>query len=194
MRLLTLGLLALGLSACETTPSRLLQADAGSGAVVRDSISNVQPSSGDYFFVYRVDGYEVANALFETQTGNRVDPVLSAPSQLLDPTVVERTLQARRTRLTLVGASTYATRDRAIASPLYTIVADLDFAPEAGQTYVVKGALAAEQSTLWLENAATGAIVGGKFLARGNTAASLFHRPPPVEFVPVGTAEGSSTP
>ena len=184
MKLFTLTALVLVLCACETSSPLIPRGYTGATAVIRDSAANVSDSSGDYFFIYRVNGYEVANALFETRNDHTFDPLLSRPTSLMSPKVVDRQVAARPATYTIVAASAYATPELEIAHPLYTIAGDLVFSPEPGAAYVVRGSLGPEQSSVWIENEATGAVVAGKFVALGSSSAALLRKAPAVEFVP----------
>ena len=48
----------------------------------------------------------------------------------------------------------------------------IEFVPVAGATYVVRGALTPERSSVWIENGATHEVVGSKVSAPGRGAAA----------------------
>jgi hypothetical protein len=164
------AVVALALAGCASDGS-LSGAPSGT-AVIEDSVANVSGSAGDYFVLYGINGRQLTDAL----AGTDADPAWGR--QVKQPQLTARRVPAQPARFTIVASALYGSSDQAFARPLYQVAGDLEFTPEAGATYIVRGHLDPKRSLIWLEDARTGAVVAGTFVPDGPTAVSLHHQQP----------------
>ena len=105
--------------------------------------------------------------------GNRVGNSFIASAQAsqgrgfsLTPRFVDRGVPIRPMKLTLRGSHVTAAPIQAMALQLagrfYSVEGIVDFTPSQSKRYVVRGELAAEGSSVWLEDEATGEAVTAK--------------------------------
>jgi hypothetical protein len=171
LRSFVLAIVAITLTACASTDIARLGGPAAVGtAVIEDSVANVSGSAGDYFVLYSINGHDIKNALVEPNEDH------ASGTQIMQPALIARRVPARPAIFTIVASALYVSSDRAVAHPLYQVAGDLEFTPQSGATYIVRGHLDPKRSLIWLEDARSGAVVAGTFVTDGSTAAALLHR------------------
>jgi hypothetical protein len=173
--------LVLAVSACATTngpPS--VPVDAGPTAIVKDSTHSIDRTKAEFFILYELNGKHVDNALSKTIDRNEG---AGASMMLVD---AERPVPAHPATFHIAGRTHYAAPVLELTGTVYFIEGDVLFTPEAGASYVVKGELGPEQSSVWIENEKTGAQVSDKLVIKGSAEAGMFKKHPPVVHSPPG--------
>ena len=155
---LSLSLIALALAGCQTTP---LAPDPATvpHAQLASSHRDVDSDRTDVFRVLAVDGREV------------IDPTdLSPKSVEIDRH--QLVAAGRATQLRVDALAYYSNTARRLFWDALRVQDTIDFVPAADASYVVRGELTPERSTVWLENAATHEVVGTKVSVAGHAAAA----------------------
>jgi hypothetical protein len=150
-------LAAIGLVGCATSRTPLPANYAGPKALLRDSVSNYNGTKADYFFLFKYNGTSIRQTYDVSIDNSRGNGFL-----LLPPEVIERDVPAVEGRYYLIGRTHYAAPIQELAHGVYMVKGELNFTPQAGEVYVVRGSLAASLAEVWIENAVTGKIVSNK--------------------------------
>lgn len=167
------------LSSCATTAP--IPPYTGPSARIKDSFSNVTGTTkADLYYLDGIDGRGVRNAFDETFDLNY------GHGMVLSPRAYERSVPAKEARYQLHGRTYFAAPILEMAGHAFQIEGEVVLSPEAGETYVVKGELAADHSAIWVENERTGARLGNKLLIVGSAEVKMFKKSPPVQQVPPG--------
>lgn len=159
-----LAVLAAALVAgCAGTPyTPVPEGYTGPRVTIADSYRVLSSSKTEFFYVEAVDGNPVPNSRITSLNSNRGN------GMLLKPVPVQRELPADRpTTLALVARTEYGAPIMALMREVYQVKGTLDFTPEPGKRYVVRGQLGAAASAVWVEDADTNAVVGHKIEAQG---------------------------
>ena len=165
-------------SCASTTP---MPSYTGPSARIKDSFSNVTGTTKtDLFYLDGIDGKGVRNAFDETFDLNY------GHGMVLTPRAYERSVPARQATYRLHGRTYFAAPILEMAGHAFQIVGEVVLSPEAGETYVVKGELSADHSSIWVENEKTGAQLCNKLLIVGSAEVKMFKKSPPVQQVPPG--------
>lgn len=152
-RIALLILPALLLTACATYEP--VQKDySGPTASIRDSGAYESGSKAQLFAVVEVDGNRVMNAFWASANASH------GRGFSLTTVYPERKVKAAPQKLTLRASHTTAAPIHAMASQLagtfFSVEGTIDFTPQPGAVYVVKGELSKEKSSVWLEDASSG--------------------------------------
>ncbi len=118
-------------------------------------------SKAKLFYLASVDGIRVyPNAASESRFAS------SGAGMNLRPQFPSRLVPVKPLKVIVVGTHATGAPIHELASraagTFWSVEAELDFAPEIDKTYVVKGNLQTEGSTVWIEDAATGQPVTKK--------------------------------
>lgn len=149
-----LALLALvTLTGCASLHVPVPPGHVGPTAQVADSGRAEDGSKAQMFVLMEVDGKTIDNSIFETRRASE------GRGFSLTPRVVSRALPATPTKVKLVGTHQTAAPIHEIASraagTFFSVEGVVDFTPVAGGSYVVKGELKKEGSSVWIEDTAT---------------------------------------
>jgi len=164
------ALVAVALSACETTLKPVPDGYTGSTATVKDSM-RVSPgdSCGDFFFLNEYAGKSTDNALQASGRDN-------AGSGLIIRVVHDfsRQVPTRSAAFFIVGRTHCAAPIQEMTGTVRLVGGNVEFTPLEGRTYVIKGELTPDHSAVWIEDEKTGAQVGNKLLINGPAKAGFF--------------------
>jgi hypothetical protein len=164
------ALVAVTLSACETAPKPVPDGYTGSTATVKDSM-RVSPgdSCGEFFFLHEYAGKSTDNALQASGRDN-------AGSGLTIRVVHEfsRQVPARVAAFFIVARTHCAAPIQEMTGTVRLVGGNVDFTPEGGGIYVIRGELTPDHSAVWLEDEKTGVQVGNKLLINGPAKAGFF--------------------
>jgi hypothetical protein len=129
-------------------------------ATVIDTGMPEEVGKGRIFFLSSIDGNTIGNARGET---TRASQGRGFYLQMVMPT---RYVPARPMKVLLAAEHITAAPIQAIAASIagtyFSVEAELDFAPEHGKKYVVKGSLVKDASSVWIEDNETGEVVTKK--------------------------------
>ena len=153
MKRLAAPILALLLTGCATyTP---VEPDyKGPTAVIRDTGFNEDNTKAQLFAVMDIDDHRIGNAFGGTAMASQ------GHGMAITAVYPERQVPVRQMKLTLRGSHATGAPIQALASQMagtfYSVEGTVDFLPEAGHVYLVKGDLKKETSSVWIEDEATG--------------------------------------
>lgn len=121
-------------------------------------------ASGQLLHVFemtQVDGRRLATTSMATVRANQGRGFAVAPVALTNE------LPLRPARVRLLATTQYAAPILAMMNPTCRTTGEVDFAPEAGKTYVVAGRISAEACEAWIEDSVTKQPVTGKVTGKG---------------------------
>jgi len=126
----------------------------GPTALVRDTGFSEDGTKAQMFAVMAIDGNRVMNAFWASASASQ------GHGASLTTVYPERAVQIKPMKVTLSGSHATGAPIHAIASQLagtfFSVEGTVDFLPEAGHQYLVKGDLKKEKSSVWIEDAETG--------------------------------------
>lgn len=153
MKKLALPILAFVLSGCATY-NPVPPDYKGPTAVIRDTGFKEDSTKAQLFAVMAVDGNRIGNAFAGTAMASQ------GHGALITAVYPDRQVPVRQMKLTLRGSHATGAPVQALASQVagtfFSVEDTVDFLPEAGHVYLVKGDLKKEKSSVWIEDAATG--------------------------------------
>lgn len=169
-RCLRIGSIVLAalMTGCATNP--IPEGYTGPLATIKDTVHSHTASKADFFFVSQVNGKPIDDSLSATRGRSY------GRGNYMEIAVLDRQVPARAMTLTLVGRTHNAMPISDLMGTVYQVKGDVEVTPEPDHTYVVKGELVENYSAVWLEDAATGALVGKRVEVHGSAALGLFEK------------------
>ena len=153
MRRLSCAVAILALAACTTLHEPVPDGFKGPTAELSDTVVSDDDTKAQFFVVLEIDGKPVSDSIYETRKAG------DGTGLLLTIREVSRAVPVALMKVRLVGRHETATASQAIASRIagsyFAVEGVVDFTPVAGARYVVKGELAKDGSSVWIEDAAT---------------------------------------
>lgn len=164
MKSIAVALSSLLLVACSVLQEPLPKGYTGPTAELVDSGFREDHAKAQIFAATEIDGRPIKNAIIDTRRASEGQgfTVSPTPTQRAIPTqpikvMIEGTHQT--------GAPIHEIASRA-AGTFFSVEGVVDFKPEAGKRYVVKGELKKEGSAVWIEELDTGKVVTEKVVAK----------------------------
>ena len=154
MKKIVLLILAISvLSGCATFHPTVPEGYSGPVANIQDSEKRIDGGKADLFYLSHIDGKSIHNSRSASMSasygqGNRLSTVL-----------LNNSVTAENHNFTVVGRTGYAMPARALVSTVYEVKGNIEFLPEQDASYIIKGVLAEEDSSVWIENSSTGEVV-----------------------------------
>lgn len=150
---ITALLLAAGLAGCATYEP-VPKDYTGPTAVIADSGFSENGTKAQLFALMEVDGNRIGNAFGASASASH------GRGASLTTVYPQRAVPARPMKLLIRASHATGMPIHAIASQIagtfFSIDGTVDFTPEAGRRYVVRGELKKEKSSVWIEDAETG--------------------------------------
>jgi hypothetical protein len=146
--------IALLVSSCVTNP--VPEGYTGPLAKIEDTYTPRSERAIDVFFLDRVNGKRVENALSATVSRNY------GRGFSMEPVAYARDVPAQPAVFSIAGRTHYAAPILELTNTVYEIKGDISFTPEPNRTYIVRGSLGPEASAVWIEDAQTKALIGDK--------------------------------
>lgn len=126
----------------------------GPTASVRDTGISEDGTKAQMFAVVAIDGNRVMNAFWASANASQ------GRGTSLTTVYPERAVPIKPMKVTVRGSHATGAPIHAMASQLagtfFSVEGTIDFSPEAGHAYQVKGELKKEKSSVWIEDAETG--------------------------------------
>jgi hypothetical protein len=167
MKALCLGLIALAIAGCATFRP-VPDGYTGDVAMLEDSFTMADGDScGSFFILYQYDGHEVENAVSASAQASYGQGFHMAALG------AERTVPARGAIFHVIGRTHCVAPIQEISRTVYFIEGDVQFVPEANQTYVITGEVGPTQSAVWIEQKQTHVQKGNKLLVKGPSTIAL---------------------
>lgn len=154
--LFSLALLTIALAGCATYEP-VPKDYKGPTALVRDTGSSEDGTKAQMFALMEIDGNRVMNCFWASAIASQ------GRGASLITVYTERAVQIKPMKVMLRGSHATGAPIQAMASQLagtfFSVDGTVDFSPEAGHRYLVKGDLKKEKSAVWIEDAETGKAV-----------------------------------
>ena len=116
----------------------------------------------DFFVVKQVDGNDVGTSL------DRTARAMAGMGMSIVPVYVEHVLPAGRpVTVAIMGRSYHAAPILSILNSEYEVSGTVTFTPALNRVYEVKGTLGEKYSAVWIEEAASGRVMGKKIELHG---------------------------
>ena len=127
---------------------------AGPVAVVEESALRTDSGKAAMFFIRKIDGRRILNS--------EIRSLSASQGRGNNLTIVTKPydVPAEKHVFTVVGSYVWAMDGRGLFEASRAVTGDLEFVPQAGHTYLVKGSLSKQVSTVWVEDKDTGQIIG----------------------------------
>lgn len=159
---------ALILAGCVTPP--VPEGYSGPLAKVQDTFTQRGDRAVDIFYLASINGKKIDNALLTTTSAN------AGRGFAMDAKQYTRDVPAQPATVTLTARTHYAAPILELTNPVYQVKGDIQFAPVAGHTYVVRGELRADYGAVWLEDAETKAVTGNKVEVKGDVSLGFMEK------------------
>ena len=160
---------ALALSGCASYKP-VPEGYAGATATIKDSFKTISGSKVEFFYLAEVDGHEVQNSRTASLNNSR------GKGMRLQAFPIFRAVPATPQSFTIVARTEYAAPILVMTNAVYQVKGTMQWTPEAGKVYVVKGVLKAEGSEVWLEEEATQQVIGEKIKPTGSAKLGFFEK------------------
>ena len=164
MKSIAVALSVLLLAACTTLHEPVPPGFSGPTAELDDSGFLEEGSKAQIFAATEIDGKTINNAIFDTRRASQ------GKGFSVSPTPTMRAVPAQPIKVKLVGTHQTGAPIHEIASraagTFFSVEGVVDFKPEAGARYVVKGELKKEGSAVWIEEFSTGKLVTERVTAK----------------------------
>jgi len=168
MRILLL--LFILLPGCATVYTPVPENYTGPVSIIESSEKRHSGSKVDLFYLEKVDGKSIKSSLSATRSatyGQRANLITR---------LIESKIPSKEVKFTIVGRTEHAMPIQALSDAVYELRGDINFTPKAGERYIVKGVLAKEYSSVWLEIKETGEVVKAKIENHGDSELGFFEK------------------
>jgi hypothetical protein len=166
--LLIFGLLIL--SGCATMEPPVPENYSGPTALIKDSVKQHSSEKSDFFVLREIDQATIPNSVASTRIENHGRGFYMAP------VVIERLVKAQPGAFTIVARTEYAAPILALTNTVYQVIGKVQFSPESGKVYVVKGELGESYSSVWIEEEQSHQVIGEKTEVKGSAALGFFDK------------------
>ena len=134
---------------CATFEEPVPPAYTGPTAEVKDSAVTPSNSLAYIFELQAIDGKRLRSSSIATRTAN------AGRGMSQTAVVVDRKIPAVPSKVSLGASTQYAAPILAMLGSTCSVEGTVDFNPEPGKTYVVRGQVAPEACSAWIEDAQT---------------------------------------
>jgi hypothetical protein len=152
-QLLGAAILCVSLTGCTTYYPTIPEDYEGPSAVIEDSENRIDSGKADLFYLSHVNKKPLRNSRKQSLTRSY------GMGNFLTTILLKHTVAAEEQTFSIVGRTTYAMPGRALLGTVYELKGDVVFSPQPDASYVIKGELQEEGSSVWIENVASGEVV-----------------------------------
>lgn len=144
---------------------------AGPIASIADSYNAISSSKVEFFYVDKIDGHTVENSRIKSLAANR-----GRGMQMTPVTVQHSVPAAKPTTVDIVARTEFAAPILSMTNTVYQVKGKIDFTPEPGKQYVVRGQLGEARSAVWLEEEISHRLIGKKTEIEGPASLGFFEK------------------
>jgi len=159
------------LSGCVSFAPSLPEGYTGPKAFLDDSAKVYDRTKADFFVAEKIGDATVENSIVKTTRMNYG----RGPSMTVY-TVSNTVVAGQPLHVGIKGRTHYAAPILELTHTVYQIRGDVDFTPEVGRHYVVKGELSETHSAVWIEDGESHEVIGRKIEVLGSTALGTFQK------------------
>lgn len=168
LKRLLLIFLVLTLAGCATMEPPVPENYSGPTAVIKDSVKKYSAEKSDFFYLESIDKLVIRNSRIATRMSNE------GKGFFMEPVVLDRRVKAQLATYKIVARTEYAAPILALSNPVYQVVGKVQFSPESGKVYVVRGELGESKSSVWIEEEQSHQVVGEKTEVNGSSELGFF--------------------
>ena len=154
----------LALSGCATTYNPIPEGYTGPTAKVSDSGLYEDNMKGQFFIMEAIDGNTIDNSIIATRKASH------GKGFYLSSRYIDRLVPAKSMKVKLVATHQTAAPIHEITSRVlgtfFRVEGEVNFNPSPGGTYIVKGDLKKDGSSVWIEDENTKQIVTDKVVEK----------------------------
>ena len=161
---------ALALVGCATVAPSVPEGYTGPVATVKDSYTSLGTSTANLFYLNKLDGREIGDAMRETRMASY------GHGAALTAVVPDRKVPAQEATFHIVGRTVHAAPIQSLTQAEYQVIGDVHFAPQPDRVYVVRGELDSTHSAVWIEDDQTHAVMGKKIEINGDASLGFFEK------------------
>lgn len=179
------ALLSALLVGCVTSPKPVPEGYTGPTATLKDS-ALVKPGDicGAFFFLHEYEGKQVDNVIQASARDNAgMGPVISLVHEFSRP------VPARPATFFIAGRTHCGAPIAEMLGTVYLVGGKVSFAPEADATYVIRGELLPDHSSVWIAEEKSGRQVSTRLTIQGMAKEGFFGIKGKVEETPPPPAE-----
>ncbi len=169
-KLMVMPILLMSLGGCASFAPSVPEGYTGPVAILKDSVKPQSSSKADFFYASAINGQRIEDSRLKTQRMNQ------GRGFSMSPAVIERNIPAQAATFTLVGRTEYAAPILALTSTVYQVTGQVTFTPETYRNYVVRGELGETYSAVWIEDEASGKVIGEKIEVKGSAKLGTFEK------------------
>jgi hypothetical protein len=151
------------LSGCATVAPSIPPNYSGPQARLDDSAIVHSGSKADMFVAEQLDGQDIDNGMRRSQQASQGRGFALTTVQFGRPIVAGKSVV-----IGVKGRTVFAAPIQALTSTVYQVKGTVEFVPEANTSYVVRGEFGETYSAVWVEEAASRAVVGKKVEVKGS--------------------------
>lgn len=166
-----LVLLPFFLIGCATYHNPIPDNYAGPKSIIESSITPLGASKANLFYLHKVNGKTVKNALSETRGASY------GKGTYLVPQLAQTVVPSKEMVFSIVGTTEYASIIQSFTGKVYKIKGDINFSPKPGVEYVVKGVLGKEYCSVWIETKETRELVKSKIELHYDSKGKIIKEP-----------------
>lgn len=170
MRIFIAALASLAFSGCVSFYQPIPENYDGPVSTIKSSATHYSQSKADLFYLSKLNG----NQLYSSMNATR-DATYGHGFRLITK-LVDIDVPSVSSVFSIVGRTEYAAPIQALTGTVYQVKGDVQFLPEPDVSYVVKGKLGEQNSSVWIENESTGEIVGEKVEIEGDARLGFFEK------------------
>jgi hypothetical protein len=159
IRILLAATIAVLLTSCAAQPVPIEV--RGPSAAVADSMTPRSGTSVDFFVLEKYNGHPVDNALRDTAIASQ------DMGFFMNLKHRSRQVPASEAQFGILGTTHQAAPILALINGVTTVSGDVRFTPLADHSYMVKGVINKDHASVWIEDTATGQIMGRKVENKG---------------------------
>lgn len=161
---------AIALTGCASVKQTLPENYQGPKATIKDSTKRYSSQKADIFYIDTVDGESVLSSPMRTRAENQ------GKMFFMRVYLVSHDFPIQATTLGIRGETQYAAPILALTNPVYRVEGKVQFTPEAGKVYVIKGELGEDYSAVWVEEEQTHTVIDKKIEIDGSAKVGFFQK------------------
>lgn len=170
MKILAILLAGFVLSSCTNTVPTIPEDYTGPRAVIIDSQHMHDTGKSDFFYLSHIDGNKIEDSRSESLSASYGN------GNNLTTAVLSNPVPAKTLTLTIVGRTVYAMPIRALTGTVHEVKGDIEFTPAEGANYIIKGTLAEDKSSVWIEDTAKPNEVIESIVVDGPSKLGIFQK------------------
>ena len=164
MRLIISTLLFFTLSGCAAFFNPVPENYTGPIATILDSGFAENTFKAQFFVLTAIDGNLVDNSIRASRQASYGQGLVLTP-KFLSRKIPAKAMKIRLTGTHMTGAPIHGIFSKA-SGEFFSVEGDIDFTPVEGESYIIKGELKKESSSVWIENTKSNLSVTERIISK----------------------------